>query len=117
MGSILAIALLIRTMADLCFKGSVHRLNFSSIDTAGKTYLSLLKKPLFWFSIFLVGINFWLWVMVLSQFDLSYAYPSFSFSYVLIMLGGKVFFHEHLDRYKLSGIACIALSSIILVLG
>ena len=105
---ILIAALLIRSITDLCFKGAVHRLDFSSFSSIGSPMKTLIRTPLLWIALGLVGINFWFWIMVLSAYDLSYAYPLFSLSYVLIMIGGKVFFDEHIDGYKLAGIICIA---------
>ena len=113
---ILIAALLIRSVTDLCFKGAVHHLDFHSLSTVGSPLKKLVRTPLLWVGLCLVGINFWFWVMVLSAYDLSYAYPLFSLSYVLIMIGGKVFFDEHIDAYKLAGILCIGASASILLL-
>ncbi|RAP32995.1 hypothetical protein DID77_03760 [Candidatus Marinamargulisbacteria bacterium SCGC AG-439-L15] len=112
---ILALALLIRVSMDLCFKGSVNALNFNTMESVFPNIAKLLKTPLFWISVSLALTNFWLWCMVLSFFDLSYAYPLFSLSYVLIMIASKYCFNEHLDKHKVMGIALIAVSSILLL--
>ena len=117
MGYILVFALCIRICTDLCFKGAVNTVEFRSVLSFFQDFRGLLLKPIFWLAIGLGLFNFWLWCLVLSYFELSYAYPFFSVCFVFIMLGGKVFFDESLDRYKTSGMFCILFAAVLLGMG
>ena len=117
MALLLGLALCIRTCTDLCFKYSVHHIHFRSLDTFFPTFCRLFLLPIFWVSIGLGAFNFVLWAQVLSYYDLSYAYPLFSICFVFIMLGGKLFFNEHLDHYKVIGMVCIGCAAILMLWG
>jgi multidrug transporter EmrE-like cation transporter len=114
---ILISSLIIRICSDLGFKLAVNRFNFDSVSSVIPNFLKMLSSPVIWIAGLLALCNFWLWGMVLSNFDLSFAYPLFSICFVLIMIGGKVFFQEHLDPYKWVGMGLISFGSLILVIG
>lgn len=114
---LLVTALLLRTGTDLCFKISVNNLHFGKASDLFKNGLVLFKNPIMWLAIFLAVVNLWLWCLVLSIFDLSFAYPLFSISYVLMMLSGRFFFKEPLDNFKYLGMSLIVLGSFILLKG
>ena len=113
---ILATALLIRVVMDIFFKLAVHRVSGSN-DTFVQSSKIVLKSAYFWLAMVISGLNFWLWIIVLSYYDLSFAYPLFGVCFALIMLSGKLFFNETLDRNKLVGIGFIFLSSLVLIFG
>jgi drug/metabolite transporter (DMT)-like permease len=56
-------------------------------------------------SIFIFSL--FLWLYLLSQFDLSFLYPFGSLSYVLAAIGGWFFFSEAITLYRTSGIFLI----------
>ena len=114
--SILVLALLIRTCTDLCFKASVHAVALHSAQQLSSAATAVIRRPILWVGLGLAACNFWLWCIVLSHFDLSFAYPLFSICYVLIMVAGKLFFDEHIDHYKYIGMGCIGAGSLILIL-
>ena len=113
---ILILALIIRVFMDICFKMSVRGISFDS-QSFVYGFKHVLSSPIFWCGILFSGINFWLWVIVLSHFDLSFAYPLFGICFALIMLSGKFFFGETLDKNKIVGICFILMSSLVLVIG
>lgn len=43
------------------------------------------------------------WIMAISKFDLSYAYPFMSVAFVLVLILSSVFFHENITLYKIIG--------------
>lgn len=104
----------LRTASDLSFKGAVHGIHIPRNRALGRTILQILLKPLLWVG-FLLGVaNVFVWTSALESFDLSYAYPFLSFSFVTIILGGRIFFNETLDRYKLLGVISITIGSLLL---
>lgn len=113
---LLWIAIAIRSAMDLSFKAAVHHLHFDGVESFFSNWGKLLRMPIYWFANIIALTSMGLWVVVLSQFELSYAYPLFSICYVVIIIMGRILFHEHLDKYKIAGISLIALSSIVLAL-
>lgn len=47
------------------------------------------------------------WIAAMTKFPLSHAYPFVSFSFVLVMLSGAIFFQEPLSMPKIVGMICI----------
>jgi drug/metabolite transporter (DMT)-like permease len=60
---------------------------------------------------FIAGIS---WMMTLSQFQLSYAYPFVSLTYVLVMVGDAVFFSDALNSTRVLG-TCVVLAGVIII--
>ena len=114
---ILISALSIRVLMDICFKLSVHNVQFDSAKTSLGSFRQVISNWAFWLAVVTSGVNFFLWMMVLSHYDLSFAYPLFGICFALIMISGKLFFGESLDRYKVVGIGFILMSSAVLVFG
>tara|TARA_A100001015_G_C14907359_1_gene678911 strand:- start:652 stop:1005 length:354 start_codon:yes stop_codon:yes gene_type:complete len=114
---ILISALVIRVITDICFKLAVRNVEFRSLKDGIGQFLRLLLHPAIVVAMVISVLNFWLWCMVLSHYDLSFAYPLFSICFAAIMVCGALFFDEHLDRYKSIGIGFILLSSVVLVMG
>jgi multidrug transporter EmrE-like cation transporter len=100
-----------RTVSDVLMKKSVNTLDFDGKSSLWPNTKRLLKKPIFGIGVFLGALNVMLWPVALRYFDLSYAYPFLSISFVLIILAGKWMFHEKLDVYKWVGIGFIVVGS------
>jgi multidrug transporter EmrE-like cation transporter len=100
-----------RTISDIFMKKSVNSLAFDTMKSLWPNTKVLLKNPIFGIGILLGALNVMLWPVALRYFDLSYAYPFLSISFVLIILAGKWMFHEKLDVYKWVGIVFIAVGS------
>ena len=47
------------------------------------------------------------WMAAMTKFDLSYAYPFMSLSFVLVMILSGLLFRESVDVYKITGLALI----------
>lgn len=105
-----------RTIADILMKKSVHHLHIGSFACLWPGAKALGKNVIFWCGLFLGFVNVMLWPVALRYYDLSYAYPFLSISFVLIILAGKWMFHEKLDAYKVVGIVFIAVGSLSLFL-
>lgn len=113
----LLIIILVRTCADLSFKLSVLHLEFLNFHSFISNVFKLLKNPFIFMGLFLSLLNMCIWSLLLVKFDLSYAYPFTSASYILIILSGKFFFKEHLDGKKIGGIFCIGIGVLLLIIG
>ncbi|MDH4121423.1 MAG: EamA family transporter [Deltaproteobacteria bacterium] len=53
------------------------------------------------------------WMMVLTKFQLSYAYPFMSASFILVLFLSMFLFHESLNFHKLIGLSFIIIGLII----
>jgi multidrug transporter EmrE-like cation transporter len=49
------------------------------------------------------------WMASMTRFDLSYAYPFMSLSFVLVLLMSALLFHEPVDAYKITGMGIIVI--------
>lgn len=115
MALILISALSIRVLMDICFKLSVQDVTFVSLNGFFPSLMKVVFRWTFLIAILISFLNFWLWMMVLSHYDLSFAYPMFGVCFALIMLSGTIFFGEKMDQNKLIGIGFILLSSLVLI--
>lgn len=114
---LLVVSLLIRVVSDLCFKQTVHRLHVASFTDFCQNFGSFFRRPIFWLALGLGVVMLISWAMALRYYDLSFAYPLFSLSYVMIMLAGSMVYHEKLDSYKVGGMACILVAAGFLIYG
>ena len=113
----LIFAIVIRTFTDVFFKAAVNNIDFSAQHSLKKNIIKLLSNPFLWLGIIFGFLNLVAWLYSLKFFDLSYAYPFLSISYIGIILMGKFIFKEHLDKDKLIGIVFISLGAMVLFLG
>ena len=111
MAWLLVAIVLTRTISDIFMKKSVHGLHFDTRRSLWPNTKALLKNPVFGVGLILGATNVLLWPVALRYFELSYAYPFLSISFVLIILAGKWMFHEKLDIYKWVGILFIVAGS------
>ena len=96
MFEILIVIIFIRTITDVSFKKAVHCLHFDSVGSLFSNFGKLATNPFLWVGVTGGVLNVVLWLVALRQFDLSYAYPFLSLSYITIILAGKFLFKEHL---------------------
>jgi multidrug transporter EmrE-like cation transporter len=89
------------------------------IDACGKIHfvISRLLNP--WIlsgviATFCAGVS---WMLAMTKFEISYAYPFVSINYVLILGGSVLLFNEALNFSKISGNLLIILGIILLARG
>jgi multidrug transporter EmrE-like cation transporter len=83
---------------------------------------SLMPPHLFEKLLFLLSMykNFWIisaflaaflaslfWMAAMTKFDLSFAYPFMSLSFILVLIFSGIFFHEPISIAKIIGLVCI----------
>ncbi len=111
------VALLISTMmaalAQFLFKVGVN-----SINTDGKNVGGIVKAGLasvyVWGGVLSYVLNLFLWLYVLSQLELSKAYPMTSLAYIFTLFLGFFFLDESITFVKLFGILFIIIGVILL---
>ena len=98
----LLIAILIDTALQLVWKSAVL-----SLPHDGSLWLNvqaILQNPRFIFVLFLMGCQFFNWLMVLGDADLSYAQPVTSLSYVSVFFLSVLYLKEAADVFQIAGI-------------
>jgi multidrug transporter EmrE-like cation transporter len=76
---------------------------------------SLLMTPWVWFAIactFLAGVS---WMLALTRFELTYAFPFTGISFVLILLAGASMFGEHVSVARVAGTLLVMLGLFVVV--
>jgi multidrug transporter EmrE-like cation transporter len=56
-----------------------------------------------------------IWLVVLSQKELSFAYPLIAIGYILVAILGKILFNENLTFFRIFGIILIVLGTYFIV--
>lgn len=91
--------------SQLIIRWQVSNAGNLPVDFAGKVHfiVQLLMNPWILSSIlatFFAGIS---WMLAMSRFEISYAYPWISINFVLILILGVLLFNESLGGAKLLG--------------
>jgi multidrug transporter EmrE-like cation transporter len=77
--------------------------------------LSMLLTPWVWGAIlctFLAGVA---WMLALTRFELTYAFPFTGVSFVLILFAGAFLFGEHVSLARIAGTMLVVLGLIVVV--
>jgi multidrug transporter EmrE-like cation transporter len=74
---------------------------------------SMLFNPYIILSILLTLLSGLSWMIAMTKFDISYAYPFTTLGYVLILIFSALLFNENIDMYKLVGIFLIIFGIVI----
>jgi len=99
---VLLLAITIDTALQLMWKSAVL-----SLPDNGSPWLNvqaILNNPLFIFVIFLMACQYFNWLMVLGNADLSYAQPVTSLSYVSVFFFSVLYLKEAADLIQIIGI-------------
>lgn len=103
---ILIINILLSVSGQFLLKTGIKSLG----DLSGK---DLIMKAVFTPSViagvFCYGLGMLTWFLVLSKFDLSVAYPSLSFGYVLVLFISWKFLGEQVNLWNIFGVFLIML--------
>ena len=79
-----------------------------------KTIIGTLAEPHIFFGIILFATSMVVWLMVISDAELSRAYPMVSISYVFVALLSHFILGEPMSLLRVSGIAVILLGVILI---
>lgn len=103
----LAFAIALDTITQLCWKFAVEKVP----GTIGlwQSFVHILPNPFFHAALLLFLLQFFNWMIVLANADLSYAQPITALSYVTVSGASMVLFHERLSPLRLAGLAMILL--------
>ncbi|GFN23151.1 EamA family transporter [Thermanaeromonas sp. C210] len=107
---LLILSVLLGAAAQVMLKLGV---NLGGAGTSYGAFLSLLTSPFVLSGIFSFGLSFLLWLKVLALYDLAYAYPFVSLSYIIVALAARLLLGESIPPLRLAGLALIFLGIIL----
>jgi len=96
------LAILIDTALQLVWKSAV--LSLPNDESPWLNVQAILQNPLFLFVIFLMACQFFNWLLVLRNADLSFAQPVTSLSYVSVFFLSVLLLKEAADLLQMTGI-------------
>ncbi len=78
---------------------------------------NMIINPWVFLAFVFTGFSGVMWLLAMSKFELSYAYPFLSFNYVLIFLLAPLLFNETISIFKIIGSLIILLGIVVLFMG
>lgn len=108
----LLIGILLSVTGQLLLKKGMNRYKKFRINDFPK----LIKNQTVMMGIIAYGASVPLWLLVLKQLDLSYAFPMVSLNYFFIALFSKWIFKEHISKKRWLSIATIVFGVILVSL-
>ena len=89
----------------------------TSMDDMLIRYLKVLFTPYIIAGLFCFVLSTVIWLYVLSQVDLSVAFPFLGLNFILVMLGASVFFGEPITLPKIVGVLAIVFGIVVIARG
>ena len=99
-------------VSQLIIKWQMSAFSFNDYETWQDKFalaFSMLLNPYIIASLILTLLAGVTWMIVMTKFEISYAYPFTLLGLVLVAIFSIVFFGESVNTYKISGIALIIL--------
>lgn len=106
-------AVISNVLGQAFMKAGVNQLGGISISNAAD-FIKIFFTPFVILGIATYGIGTIFWILALSKFDLSFAYPFLSIGYILILIISYFIFKEDINAFKVLGIFAI-IAGIILI--
>ena len=112
---LVAISVMLAVTGQLLLKNGMTKIGKSNvIELLTTKFFVLVTNPFVISGLFLYGVGSIVWMAVLSQADLSYAYPLAATGYILIAILSWIFFKEPLTAAKIGGILLIIIGVIMI---
>jgi drug/metabolite transporter (DMT)-like permease len=92
-------------VGQLTLKAAMNSLG--SLQLSLDTLVRMATSPLLIVGVAIFGISTLLWLFALAKADLSFAYPFLSLTYIVVLFGGALLFHESVTLMRVIGFAVI----------
>ncbi len=95
----------------------VGMLHFGKVSLSGvwRQLFGIIFTPAIFIGFICFGISSILWLVIISRWQLNFAYPLVALGYIIVIMYGKVFLHEVLTLPKVIGILLVLLGVSVLV--
>ena len=116
----LLLAISFSIVSQLIIKWKMSVFSFDDYETWQDKFalaFSMLLNPYIIISLFLTLLAGVTWMIAMTKFEISYAYPFTLLGLVLVTIFSVVFFGESVNTYKLSGIVLIVLGIVVISKG
>ena len=113
---LIAVSVILGIFGQLALKKGMSQIGETGLrDLLTAKLITILTNPFVFSGVFLYGISWFVWIVILSKAELSFAYPLLATGYVFLAILSWIFFKEKLTFMKMSGIVLITVG-VILVL-
>jgi multidrug transporter EmrE-like cation transporter len=116
----LLLAISFGVVSQLIIKWKMSAFSFDDYETWQDKFalaFSMLLNPYIMISLILTLLAGVTWMIAMTKFEISYAYPFTLLGLVLVTIFSVVFFGESVNLYKLSGIVLIVLGIVVISKG
>ena len=102
---ILLLSVVAGAIGQLTLKAAVNQVG--KLELSAQMLIKLGTNPIFILALGVYFVSAVLWLLGLMKADLSFAYPFLSLTYIAVLLGGALLFHENITWLRLVGCAVI----------
>lgn len=114
---LLLISVWLGVVGQLALKQGLIKIGRLEIaDFFSKRLFELIKEKFVLIGFVSYGLATLLWLVVLSQAEVSYAYPLLAIGYMLVAILAKLFFGEDLTLVRMAGISLICVGVYLITL-
>jgi len=116
----LLLAISFAVVSQLIIKWQMSAFSFDDYETWQDKFalaFSMLLNPYIIISLILTLLAGVAWMISMTKFEISYAYPFTLLGLVLVTIFSVIFFGESINTYKIAGIAVIILGIVLISKG
>ena len=116
----LLLAISFGVVSQLIIKWQMSAFSFNDYETWQDKFalaFSMLLNPYIIISLALTLLSGVTWMIAMTKFEISYAYPFTLLGLVLVTIFSVIFFGESINTYKIAGIAVIILGIVLISKG
>lgn len=113
---LILLSIVLGVAGELLLKSGITQvgpLELGTVQRMVSTGASVITTPAILVGFICYGVAAVFWLLVLSRFDLSYAYPMLALMYVLVPLAARVFLNESIPRGRWIGIILVIVGVVI----
>ena len=109
---LMVLVILLMASGQILFKMVAN--NLKAADASLQGISRMLAEPLLWPALVIYALATVLWIAVLRDASLSFAYPLLIATSILIVsLAGVLLFHEHMSTMHMTGIGIILIGLVV----
>ncbi len=117
---LIIVAMLIGVVGQVALKAGMNQVGrIENLDFAKPMQIfgPALTQPLVWIGLAAYALSAMFWLIVLSRFDLSYAYPMLASMYLVIPIVSRIFLNESIPPLRWVGMLVVLIGVILVSRG
>ena len=111
---IIITSVLCNAFAQILMKKGIMEIGAVQLSNLRHSLMLVFFCPWIWGAMTCFILSLFLWLIVLSRVDVSYAFPFNSIGYVVVALLGHCLFNEQMNSYKIIGLIVICIGIVLL---